>query len=71
KLDLSPLPIRISTVNDGTRVKKKVGQEHEIGELQRCVSDEKTKTALENRIPIVIEDAAIIMGHTHDVTLFQ
>ncbi|ETK91723.1 hypothetical protein F441_04904, partial [Phytophthora nicotianae CJ01A1] len=33
KLDLSPLPIRISTVNDGTRVKKKVEQEHEIGEL--------------------------------------
>ncbi|ETK97183.1 hypothetical protein L917_00229, partial [Phytophthora nicotianae] len=32
-LDLSQLPIRSSTVDDGTRVKKKMEQEHEIGEM--------------------------------------
>ncbi|ETK81382.1 hypothetical protein L915_13123 [Phytophthora nicotianae] len=35
--------------------------EHEMRETQWRASDEKTKTALENKIPVVIEDAATIL----------
>ncbi|ETP28392.1 hypothetical protein F442_22314, partial [Phytophthora nicotianae P10297] len=67
KLDLSPLPIRANTVNDDAGVKKM----HEIGDMQRRVLDEKTKTALENKIPVVIEDAATIMDRTLGVTFHE
>ncbi|ETM57111.1 hypothetical protein L914_00010 [Phytophthora nicotianae] len=45
KLDLSPLPIRINTMNDSAGVKKKMKQEHEIGELQRRAPDKKPRSA--------------------------
>ncbi|ETP10244.1 hypothetical protein F441_14072 [Phytophthora nicotianae CJ01A1] len=53
KQDLSPLSIRTSTENDGPRAKKKMKQEHEIGERQRRATDEKAKTAQENKTPAV------------------
>ncbi|ETL85176.1 hypothetical protein L917_15197 [Phytophthora nicotianae] len=35
-------------------------QEHEIVEMQLRLSDEKAKTELENKIPVVIADAATL-----------
>ncbi|ETN14407.1 hypothetical protein F442_02761 [Phytophthora nicotianae P10297] len=69
-VDLSLLPIRASTVNDGAGAKK-VEREHEIGEMQQRVSDEKAKTALESKNPVVIGDAATIIIRTLSVTLFH
>ncbi|ETL88049.1 hypothetical protein L917_12853 [Phytophthora nicotianae] len=54
-------PNRASTVNDGAGGKKEMELEHEMRETQWRASDEKTKTALENKIPVVIEDAATIL----------
>ncbi|ETO69979.1 hypothetical protein F444_13502 [Phytophthora nicotianae P1976] len=54
-------PNRASTVNDGAGGKKEMELEHEMRETQWRASDEKTKTAVENKIPVVIEDAATIL----------
>ncbi|ETI38326.1 hypothetical protein F441_15760 [Phytophthora nicotianae CJ01A1] len=51
---------RPSTVIDGAGVKKKMEQEHEIVEMQLRLSDEKAKTELENKISVVIADAATL-----------
>ncbi|ETK94460.1 hypothetical protein L917_02399, partial [Phytophthora nicotianae] len=71
KLTLSPLPLRTSTLSGSAGVKKKVEQELETGELQLRVSDEKAKTALENKISVEIEGAATIINHTLGATLFH
>ncbi|ETM98792.1 hypothetical protein PPTG_19229, partial [Phytophthora nicotianae INRA-310] len=71
KLTLSLLPLRTSTLSGSAGVKKKVEQELETGELQLRVSDEKAKTALENKISVEIEGAATIINHTLGATLFH
>ncbi|KAE8951992.1 hypothetical protein PR001_g33485, partial [Phytophthora rubi] len=69
KLDLSPLLINASTLNEGAGVKKGMEQDHGV---EKCIDMRliaKAKDALENKTPVVIEDVATNLDRTLGATL--
>ncbi|EGZ08832.1 hypothetical protein PHYSODRAFT_305707 [Phytophthora sojae] len=69
KLDLSPLLINASTLNEGAGVKKEMEQEHEV---EKCIDMRliaKAKDALESKTPVVIDDVATNLDRTLGATL--
>ncbi|CAI5714867.1 unnamed protein product [Peronospora effusa] len=69
KLDLSPLLINASTLNEGAGVKKEIEQEHEV---EKCIDMRLiaiAKDALENKTPVVIEDIVTNLDRTLGATL--
>ncbi|EEY64939.1 glutamate synthase, putative [Phytophthora infestans T30-4] len=69
KLDLSPLLINASTLNEGAGVKKEMEQDHEVDKCIDMRLIDKAKTALENKTPVVIEDVATNLDRTLGATL--
>ncbi|KAF4315513.1 hypothetical protein BBO99_00009341 [Phytophthora kernoviae] len=69
KLDLSPLLINASTLNDTAGVKKEIEQEHNVDECIDMRLIAKAKDALEKKTPVVIEDVATNLDRTLGATL--
>lgn len=69
KLDLSPLLINASTLNESAGVKKEMEQDHAV---EKCIDMrliEKAKIALENKTAVVIEDVVTNLDRTLGATL--
>ncbi|KAI9909607.1 hypothetical protein PsorP6_015149 [Peronosclerospora sorghi] len=69
KLDLSPLLINASTLNEGAGVKKEMGQNHEV---EKCIDMRlirQAKDALEKKSPVIIEDTVTNLDRTLGATL--
>ncbi|CEG47654.1 ferredoxin-dependent glutamate [Plasmopara halstedii] len=69
KLDLSPLLINASSLNEGAGVKKEIEQDHVV---EKCIDMrliEKAKNALEDKTPVVIEDTVSNLDRTLGATL--